>query len=68
MACELNREDALSLYQDIYENIKNKIDGVDPKLFDVRKYILQLYNDILDPEDPTNVLQVVQAVPQLLDS
>jgi len=68
MACELNREDALSLYQDIYENIKNKIDGVDPKLFDIRKYILQLYNDILDPEDPTNALQVVQAVPQLLDS
>jgi hypothetical protein len=68
MACQLNKEDALALYQDIYEDIKQRIDGVEPKVFNVSTYIKKLYADLMDPEDPTNALQVVQAVPQLLDS
>ena len=68
MACQLGREDALALYQDIYENIKERIDGVEPKVFNISTYIKKLYSDVLDEEDPANALQVVQAVPQLLDS
>jgi hypothetical protein len=68
MACALNNEQILDLYQDIYKDILDRIENPESTVFDIKSYINTLYADILNPEDNTKALQYIQAVPEILQT
>jgi len=68
MACALDNESIGALYEDIYLDIKSRIDKRKKGVFDMKDYSKNLYNSIVNEEDPVSALQVVQVVPKILNS
>ena len=66
MACLLNKEDALNIYSDIYENILSAINDSSEVSFDPEQYIKELYADISDQNDSKFALEAAQAAPQIM--
>jgi hypothetical protein len=71
MTCgPLTKDQILDLYADIKIEISDRIKNPKLGVFDVESYIKDLYNDLLDPNDPgdnSRALIYVQQVPSLLE-
>ncbi len=66
MACLLDRDNVLSIYGDIYENVLEHINTPNKGKFDATKYIKDLYADISGGNDPKFALEVAQAAPEIM--
>jgi len=69
MACRLNNDQVLDLYADLQIEIETGLNNPDLPAFDLKSYIKDLYNDLIDPEDVDSFDKAsiyAQAVPDLL--